>query len=211
MSSSTKRSSAAKVAGPKPPVHFSSSITISEKAVLQGTHSITIQSETVVHPAAKFESTMGSVLVGRRCIIHERAHIGASAEDPNVAKPGGVSLGDYVIVEVDAVIEAGDTEIGDGALIQVGSRVGAGAKVGKVLDRSTVFLEAATDKQQNCTLTPKSVLKPGEVLPDDTVIYANGLRRTDRRGLTDLRKTGSTKQIAILRKMMPSNPAKFQS
>ena len=64
---------------------------------------------------------------------------------------------------------------------------------------------------QNCTLTPKSVIGPGEELLDNTVVYANGFRRTDRRGLTDLRKSGLTKQIAVLRKMIPSNPAKFQS
>lgn len=140
MSSSTKRTSTAKVAGPKPPVHFSSSLTISEKAVLQGTHSITIQSESVVHPAAKLESATGSVLIGRRCIIHERAQIGTSPEDISIAKPGGVSAGDYVVIEVDAVVESGDTEIGDGTLIQVGSRVGAGAKIGKVLEHNLVSL-----------------------------------------------------------------------
>jgi dynactin-6 len=129
---STKRSSTAKPSGPKPPVNFSSSLTISEKAVLQGTHSITIQAETVVHPGVKFESAIGSILVGRRCIINERAHIGAYPEDLDTAKPGGVSLGEYVIVEADCIIESGDTEIGDGSFIQVGSRIGTGAKIGKV-------------------------------------------------------------------------------
>ncbi|KAK0384717.1 hypothetical protein NLU13_7195 [Sarocladium strictum] len=191
---STKRSSTAKVAGPKPPVNFSSSLTISEKAVLQGTHSITIQAETVIHPGSKLESSVGSILIGRRCLVHERAHIGAQPEDLNTAKPGGVSLGDYVIVEADCVVEAGDTEVGDGSVLQAGSRVGTGARIGK-----------------NCTLTPKSIIRPGEELPDDTVVYANGLRRTDRRGLTDLRKSGLTKQITVLRKMIPSNPAKFES
>lgn len=70
---------------------------------------------------------------------------------------------------------------------------------------------ALTDTTQNCTLSPRSVVGPGEVLPDDTVVYSNGLRRTDRRGMTDLRKTGLTKQLGALKRMIPSNPAKFQS
>lgn len=118
--------------GPKPPVNFSSSLVISDNAILQGTHSITIQSETVVHPRSRFESNEGSVLVGRRCIIHERAHIGARVQDMAKARSGGVTLGDYVQIEVGAVIECGGTEIGEGTVIQVGSRIGCGAKIGKV-------------------------------------------------------------------------------
>lgn len=118
--------------GPKPSVNFSSSLTISDNAILQGTHSITMQSESVIHPRARFESHLGSILVGRRCIIHERAHIGARPENIAGAGTGGVVLGDYVIVEVGSRIEAGDTEIGEGTTVQVGSRIGSGAKIGKV-------------------------------------------------------------------------------
>jgi dynactin-6 len=118
--------------GPKPPVHFSSSITISDNAILQGTHSITIQAESVVHPRCRFDSTRGSLLIGRRCIIHERTQIGARPADNSSAAAGGVILGDYVVVEVGSTIESGDTEIGEGTIIQVGSRIGSGAKIGKV-------------------------------------------------------------------------------
>jgi dynactin 6 len=131
---SGKRSSIAPSAsksGPKPPVNFSSSLTIASKAILVGIHSITIQAETVVHPGAKLESTIGSIFIGRRCIIHERAYLGARPEGDAV-KPGGVSLGEYVIIEADVTIESGNTEIGDGSLIQMGSKVGTGAQIGKV-------------------------------------------------------------------------------
>jgi dynactin-6 len=152
--SSTKRVSTAKPAGPKPPVNFSSSLTISEKAVLQGTHSITIQAETVVHPGSKFESSVGSILIGRRCIIHERAHIGALPEDLDIAKPGGVSLGDYVIIEADVVVESGDTEIGDGSVIQVGCRVGTGAKIGKVSIRDLTWTRLLRTERWLCRTAP---------------------------------------------------------
>lgn len=118
--------------GPKPPVHFSSTLTISDNAILQGSHSITMQGETVVHPRSRFESNFGSILIGRRCLIHERTHIGARPSDMTQGKPGGIVIGDYVIIEVGSVIEAGGTEIGAGCTIQVGSKIGSGAKIGKV-------------------------------------------------------------------------------
>lgn len=118
--------------GPKPPVNFSSSLVISDNAILQGTHSITIQAETVVHPRCRFQSNQGSILLGRRCIIHERAHIGAPAEDEENMGSGGVAIGDYVQVEVGAIVESGGTEIGEGTLVQVGSTIGSGSKIGKV-------------------------------------------------------------------------------
>lgn len=118
--------------GPKPPVNFSSSLTISDNAVLLGRHSITVQAESVIHPRCRLESSLGSILIGRRCILHERAHVGIQPADPDNARPGGVALGDYVVLEVGSTVEAGGTEIGEGTTIQVGSKIGSGAKVGKV-------------------------------------------------------------------------------
>lgn len=132
MSSSNKRQSVAPPSGPKPSVNFSSSLTIPKDAALVGTHSITMQAETVIHPRARFDSTRGSILVGRRCVIHERAHLGIAPQDPDNSRTGGVTVGDYVIIEVGAQVEAGGTEIGEGSIIQVGSRIGSGARIGKV-------------------------------------------------------------------------------
>lgn len=115
--------------GPRPPVNFSSSLTVSDSAILVGTHSVTIQSESVLHPRCKLESTNGSILMGRRCIVHERVHIGAVGDEE---ASGGIALGDYVIVEVGAVVEAGGTEIGSDTVIGVRSRIGHGAIIGKV-------------------------------------------------------------------------------
>ncbi|TQS32991.1 hypothetical protein Golomagni_06680, partial [Golovinomyces magnicellulatus] len=148
-------------------------------------------SESVVHPRSRFESSQGSILVGRRCIIQERAHIGAPGESEDASNTGGVVLGDYVQVEVGVVVETGGTEVGEGTLIQVGSKVGSGAKVGK-----------------HCTISPLTVVAPGEELPDFTTVFSNGTRRTDRRDASDIRKHGIVKQIGVLRHMIPSNPDK---
>ncbi|CAH0015074.1 unnamed protein product [Clonostachys rhizophaga] len=194
MSSSSKRQSIAPSSGPKPPVNFSSSLTIPKDASLTGHHSITIQAETVIHPRARIDSTQGSVLIGRRCVIQERAQLGAQPGDrSSLSSTGGITLGDYVIVEAGATVEPGGTEISEGTFIQVGSTIGRGAKVGK-----------------NCTISPKSVVRPGEVLPDNTVVFSNGQRRTDRRRVIDVRKVALLKQINVTRKMIRSEPDRFR-
>ncbi|KAJ3525671.1 hypothetical protein NM208_g11539 [Fusarium decemcellulare] len=179
--------------GPRPPVNFSSSLTISDNAILQGTHSITMQAETVVHPRSKFESNLGAILIGRRCLIHERTHLGARPADIESAKPGGIALADYVTIEAGSIVEAGGTEIGEGSLIQAGANIGSGCRIGK-----------------NCTITQMSSLVPGTILPDNTVVFSNGTRRVDRREISDQKKLALIKQLAILRKMIPSNPDKFK-
>lgn len=62
---------------------------------------------------------------------------------------------------------------------------------------------------QNCTLTAYTVIKAGEVVPDNTVVYSNGLRRTDRRGVEVLKQKAQARQIDVLRRLIPSKPEKF--
>jgi dynactin 6 len=118
--------------GPRAPVNFSSTVTISDNAILTGTHSITVQADTVIHPRSRLESSAGSILVGRRCIINERGHLGALPADASGFAGGGVVLGDYVTLEVAVVIEAGGTEIGEGTTVGASSKIGSGATIGKV-------------------------------------------------------------------------------
>jgi dynactin-6 len=117
--------------GPKPPVNFSSSITIADTAMLTGSNPITISSESVIHPRAKIDSLGGRINIGRRCIVHERATIGAVGTEGMMSE-NAVTLGDYVTVEVTASLEAGETVIGNGTVIGVGAKVGRGAVIGKV-------------------------------------------------------------------------------
>lgn len=127
--------------GPKPPVQFSSSCTIADSALLTGPHTIIVSTESVIHPRARLESLGGRVTVGRRCIVHERACLGAAdlqgryhkgSPDKEGRSMGAVTLGDYVTVEVGAQVESGGTVIGEGTTVGIGTRVGAGAIVGKV-------------------------------------------------------------------------------
>jgi dynactin-6 len=50
----------------------------------------------------------------------------------------------------------------------------------------------------------------GEVVPEFTVIYGNGLRRIDVSGVEDLKLRMVGRQADILRKLIPTNLAKFQ-
>ncbi|ORY62531.1 trimeric LpxA-like protein [Pseudomassariella vexata] len=194
MSSSNKRQSVLpKVpSGPKAPVNFGSHVTIADSAILTGSHTINISSESVIHPRARLESTYGRITIGRRCIVHERTHVGAPSSDD---KRGdfGVLTEDYVVVEVGSIIESGNTTIGEGCHIGPRVTIGKGAKLGK-----------------HCTITAKSIIQPGEVVPDYTVVYSNGLRRTDKRGLEILKAKAQARQIEILRRLISSNPAKFK-
>ncbi|KAI2610079.1 trimeric LpxA-like protein [Hypoxylon fragiforme] len=195
MSSSKRQSILPRVhSGPKAPVNFSSSITIADSALLTGNHTINISSESVVHPRAKLDSSNGRITIGRRCIVHERTSIGAASADPRPSESrDGVVISDYVTVEVGAILESGGTFIGEGCLIGVGCKIGKGAKLGK-----------------HCTFTPQTVIQPGEVVPDFTVIYSNGIRRSDKRGVTELKNKAQARQIEILRRLIPSHPGKFQ-
>ena len=214
---SSKRHSmmpSAALAGPRAPVHLSSSVTIAESAIVTGAYPVTISSESVIHPRARLDSTGGPVNIGRRCIVHERTHVGAGA-DPDAADPaeGSVTLGDCVTVEVGAVVETGGTAVGEGTIVGVACRVGRGASIGKVCvppaagSGGPVGLLTA---RQHCTLSPHTVVAAGEKIPDFTVLYSNGRRRQDRRGFGDVRNKAQGRQIEVLRKLIPSNPMKFQ-
>lgn len=129
-----------KDAGPRAPVRFSSSLIISDSAILTGIHTITLRTESLVHPRARLESSTGPIDVGKRCIIQERTHVGAIPRTPgpvpaknDTASGGdGVLLKDYSVVEAGSVIEAGGTVIGEGTRVGVGSRIERGAIIGDV-------------------------------------------------------------------------------
>jgi len=166
---------------------------IHEAVAITGEFPVTISSESVIHPRAKLDSSGGPVNIGRRCIVSERTHIGAPPKEEGKQAEGSVALGDYVTVELGAVIETGGTTIGEGTTIGIQSRIGYGATVGK-----------------NCIFGPLTSIAPGEKVPDNTVIFGNGIRRQDNRSITHLRHKQQVQQIEALRKLIASNPAKFQ-
>jgi dynactin-6 len=108
---------------PRPPVTLAPTIVIADTAQLTGTFQITIGSDTVIHPRAKLNSTLGPITVGSFCIINERTTLAAADDE-------GLVIEDAVVVEANAVVEA--RRIGEGTWVEVGVRVGRAAVVGKV-------------------------------------------------------------------------------
>ncbi|KAL0633397.1 hypothetical protein Q9L58_007710 [Maublancomyces gigas] len=169
----------------KPPVDFAPSIVVAETASLAGTHRIRIAANTVIHPRAKLNSALGPITIGRHCIISERTQI--TAPDSQ-----GLTIGDGVVVEVNAVVEA--REVGEGTAVEVGVRIGKGAVVGK-----------------NCKLSPLTRVADAEVIPDNTVLYGAGERRVDASGTAGARRKLLERHVDSLRVLIPSNASKWMS
>lgn len=50
----------------------------------------------------------------------------------------------------------------------------------------------------------------GEVIPDYTVIYGNGLRRIDKSGVEHLKMKMIGRHVEVLKNLIPSNLSKYQ-
>jgi dynactin 6 len=116
-------------APPKPPTSLASSLIIAEHASLTGTHLITLGSNTVVHPRARFNSAHAPITVGSNCIICERSLIGFQS-DAAANEVKGAVIENGVVIEVGAVVEA--RTVGEGTVIEVQAKIGKGAVLGKV-------------------------------------------------------------------------------
>ena len=116
-------------AAPKPPTSLAPSLVIAEQASLTGTHLITLGSNSVVHPRSKLSSAYAPITIGSNCIISERSQIGLQSE-PEDGQANGVIIENGVMIEVGAVVEA--SKVGQGCVIEVNSKIGKGAVLGKV-------------------------------------------------------------------------------
>lgn len=116
-------------APPKPPTSLASSLIIAEHASLTGTHLITLGSNTVVHPRARFSSAHAPINVGSSCIICERSSIGFQSEAAANERQG-VVIENGVVIEVGALVEA--KTVGEGTIIEVQAKIGKGAVLGRV-------------------------------------------------------------------------------
>jgi len=102
-----------------------------------------------------------------------------------------VIIEDGVTLEVGAVVEA--KRVGQGSVIEINAKVGKGATVGK-----------------HCKVGPLCIVAEYEDLPDYTVVYGDGMRRVDNSDVEDLKVKMIRRQVEVLKKLIPSNPAKFQ-
>ncbi|MCJ1317565.1 hypothetical protein MMC15_002890 [Xylographa vitiligo] len=179
---------------PKPPSSLSPTCIIAETASLTGTNLITVSANAVLQARAKIIATYAPVVIGEGCVVCERASVGLlNAESDEEEESGiGVILEKNVTVEAGAVVEA--KFVGEGTTIELGARIGKGAILGK-----------------HCKVTPLSIIAPGENLPDFTVAYGLSERRMEKPGLELLREEVHEKHIEVLRRLVPTNLAKWKS
>ena len=64
---------------------------------------------------------------------------------------------------------------------------------------------------QYCKITALSTIGPNEVVPDFTVVLGCNERRVQKPGLEPLRFKAHEKEIEMLKRLIPSNLAKWQS
>lgn len=114
---------------PKPPCSIHPSAIISDKAIITGTHPVTIGEGCVIHPFAKITSAIAPVRLGNNCIVAERSVVGLVSESSNY-EGAAVTLEDNVSIETGAVVEA--ASIGAGTVVEVSARVSSRTVVGKV-------------------------------------------------------------------------------
>ncbi|KAF1351072.1 trimeric LpxA-like protein [Delphinella strobiligena] len=179
---------------PKPPCSIHPSAIISDKAIITGTHPVTIGEGCVVHPFAKITSAVAPVRIGNNSIIAERTTVGLIAES-SASEDAAVTLEDNVSIESGAVVEA--VRVGTGSVVEVNARLGPRATVGKF-----------------CKIS--SLCNVFDELPDYTIVFGEGSRRIDatvkaRSDVRDLKIKGHMMHIETLKRLVPSNTSKWIS
>lgn len=181
----------------KPPCTIHPTAIVSDKAQITGTFPVEVGEDTVIHPFARIRAEAGKVVVGRKCVIWEKAVIGAGKAADGDRGDASVILQDYVTVESGASIEA--SVVGEGSEIGVKAAVGRGVTLGKW-----------------CKICPLEVVV-GEVEPEVeafTVVFGDGRRRVDgsAKAFEEVRRAkreGTAKQVEGLRRLIPDASAKW--
>ena len=197
--------------GPKPPCSIHPSAIISDKAIIVGTHPVSIGENTVIHPYAKISSNTGAIRIGKNCIVAERTTVGLS-DSPGSFASTTVELEDSVSVETGAVVQA--QRVGKGSTIEVNVVLAPGVVVGQVRPSVLSQIETLTSPQF-CKISACSNVQSAE-LPDFTIVYGDDARRIDsttktRSDVRDLKLKGQLMHIDTLKRLVPSNTMKWLS
>ncbi|KAI5196745.1 hypothetical protein E4T38_08334 [Aureobasidium subglaciale] len=182
--SGSVRRQASAIASPKPPCTIHPSAIISDKAVIVGTHPISIGENVVLHPFAKITSNTGAVRIGKNCVVGDRATVGLS-DSPGSYAGTTVELEDGVSVESGSTVQA--EKVGAGSTIEANSTLGPGVVIGMV------------------SITPMQPIM--QTLPDFTVVYGENARRIDtttktRSDVRDLKVKGQLMHIETLKRLL---------
>ncbi|KAK6402628.1 hypothetical protein LTR95_019049, partial [Oleoguttula sp. CCFEE 5521] len=189
--SQTSNTSSAAAASARPPLKIHSTAIVSERAVLTGSHPITIGERAVIHPFAHLRAEGGSVTISEYCTVDETAVVGLPA-----GESGDILLEKAVAVHSGAVVMG--SRVGEGSEIGVKACIGKGAVVGQYA--TVAAAEAVEDR--------------GEV-GDFEVVFGGGRRRVDglSKGSEDwreLRITSQRKMCKALESLVPDGGMKWR-
>lgn len=142
-----------------PNLHLHSTATLSPRARILGTHSVTIAAHTVVHPFATLDVTNGPLVLGKACVVWEQVVICAPA--------AGTTLADAVQLHPAAYVAA--THIGQGSIVGAAARTGTRARLGS-----------------NVTIAPRGVVDDDALVPASTAVFRlHGLMTSRKTHHTD--------------------------
>ncbi|CEN59336.1 hypothetical protein ASPCAL01788 [Aspergillus calidoustus] len=164
-----------------PPITASSSATIAESALFQGTYPVTIGRGTIIHPRARIYSFAGPVVIGNECIISEKCVIGTipgmgtvvstmttgdrNKENQRVGQTGGGGGGG----EDGAIQISSSVTIGPMASIAAGVTIHSGVVV-----ETAAVLNAGVDIGAHSKICARAEVSAGARIREWTVVWGAG-------------------------------------
>ena len=148
--SPTKSGSPSKSAFPDPNLRLHTNSLCAKDTKLGLTQgTLTLRSNSVIHPKVHITLASEGLVLGRCSIISERTVVTETSR-----------IGDYVLIEAGCHIAA--KEIGDDTIIESAVVLGKRSVIGS-----------------SCRICAGETIGKDEVVPDGTVVFANGRRRRD--------------------------------
>lgn len=121
---------------PKPSTEIHPTAHLDPQAYIQGTHTIVLSENVLVHPRARLISVYGPLIIGAGTVISERCVVGGPGLDareplpPPPAEPVTTVIGQNVMLHATAEVEAG-AFLDDGCLIEPRAVIKKGVDIGK--------------------------------------------------------------------------------
>ena len=189
----SKRPSSSTVPVVKPQCKIHSTAVVADKAQITGSHLVEIGENVIIHPHAKIKAEYGNVFIGKGSMIAEKAIVGPLEGDGEM----DVVLGEGVSIETGALVEA--KKIGDHTTIEVNSKIGAGALIGRW-----------------CKVAPLCEVGDAELLDDFTVVFGDGHKGRridvvlrDKKEVRDAKLKGKAMEMEVLRALIPDGSVKW--
>lgn len=188
----------------RPPLEIHPTAHLDPQAYIQGTFTITLGANVVIHPRARLVSIRGPLTIRAGTVILERCVVGGPGPDPKEPLPSppevpvNTVIGQNVVLQASAEVQAGAV-LDDACLIEPRAVIKKGVDIGKhskvcagcVVDRSVRDWTVVWGNGQTRRL------RTGAVDPEDGRLKALGI---DRASTAALLKTAAAKATLGKRK-----------